>query len=268
MKKTKKHNIKNISFLALTFSALCLAGCNAVESSNSNVVEQMPQAYVMQKNAIMPRRAYGDSLVVPTNYLTDKAGVDAAMSRAGVDLSDTSAWPTSFSDSIVEHYTADVVITSGTSTINTLTGADFTIQRYKANSMGGAPVYGFYINQQISQTSGNNTGIAYVQDTSYSSGGYTFTISNYDDDLYYVITGQEAPVAEPSMGEQIVDGIESGLGMIGTLASEFLAGFGALFYVNNQLTPFAIFSLVFLGIAITFAIIKLCLNVVRSNTGA
>lgn len=71
------------------------------------------------------------------------------------------------------------------------------------------------------------------------------------------------------MGAAIIDAIESGLGLISTLASEFLAGFTALFWdsTNNALTVFGTYSLVFLGIAITMAVIKLCLNILRSNTG-
>ena len=76
------------------------------------------------------------------------------------------------------------------------------------------------------------------------------------------------------MGSQIIDAIKSGLGMIGDLASEFLNGFTTLFWDANAnsgagaLTTFGLYACVFLGISITFAIVKLCLNLVRSNTGA
>ena len=75
------------------------------------------------------------------------------------------------------------------------------------------------------------------------------------------------------MGAAIIDAIESGLGLISELASQFLTGFTALFWdatANSgagALTAFGLFSLVMLGIAISFSVIKLCLNVVRSNTG-
>lgn len=71
------------------------------------------------------------------------------------------------------------------------------------------------------------------------------------------------------MGAAIISAIESGLGLISELASQFLTGFTALFWDagNSALTTFGMFALVFLGVSISFAVIKLCLNVVRSNTG-
>lgn len=76
------------------------------------------------------------------------------------------------------------------------------------------------------------------------------------------------------MGSAIIQAIKDGLGLIGDLASEFLTGFTTLFWdasANSNagaLTSFGTFALVFLGVAITMAVIKLCLNVLRSNTGA
>lgn len=76
------------------------------------------------------------------------------------------------------------------------------------------------------------------------------------------------------MGAAIIEAIKSGLGLIADLAQEFLTGFTTLFWdatANSgagALTSFGIFSLVMLGVAITFAVIKLVLNVLRSNTGA
>lgn len=69
-------------------------------------------------------------------------------------------------------------------------------------------------------------------------------------------------------GGDIIDGITSGLGLISYIATAFLNGFTGLFYQNGALTNFAIYSLVMLGVAITFAIIKLVMNILRSNTGA
>lgn len=71
------------------------------------------------------------------------------------------------------------------------------------------------------------------------------------------------------MGTQIISAIRSGLGLIGDLASEFLNGFSTLFWdaTNSQLTTFGMFALVMLGVSITFGVISLCLNVLRSNTG-
>lgn len=76
------------------------------------------------------------------------------------------------------------------------------------------------------------------------------------------------------MGSEIINAIKSGLGLIGDLASEFLTGFSTLFWDSTAnsgagaLTVFGTYSLVFLGIAITMAVIKLVLNILRSNTGA
>ena len=75
------------------------------------------------------------------------------------------------------------------------------------------------------------------------------------------------------MGAQIIDAIKSGLGLIGDLASEFLTGFSTLFWdaTANQgagaLTVFGTWALVMLGVAVTFAVISLVVNLVRSNTG-
>lgn len=75
------------------------------------------------------------------------------------------------------------------------------------------------------------------------------------------------------MGAQIIDAIKSGLGLIGDLASEFLTGFSTLFWdatANSgagALTVFGTWALVMLGVAVTFAVISLVVNLVRSNTG-
>lgn len=76
------------------------------------------------------------------------------------------------------------------------------------------------------------------------------------------------------MGAAIIQAISDGLGLIGDLAKEFLDGFTALFWdttLNSGaggLTTFGIFALVMLGVAVSFAVVKLVLNIVRSNTGA
>lgn len=75
------------------------------------------------------------------------------------------------------------------------------------------------------------------------------------------------------MGSAIIQAIKDGLGLISDLAKEFLDGFTALFWdatANSGaggLTDFGQFSLVMLGVAITMAVIKLALNVIRGNTG-
>lgn len=76
------------------------------------------------------------------------------------------------------------------------------------------------------------------------------------------------------MGAAIIDAIKSGLGLIGDLASEFLEGFTTLFWdatANSNagaLTTFGTYALVMLGIAVTFAVISLVLNIFRGSTGA
>lgn len=69
------------------------------------------------------------------------------------------------------------------------------------------------------------------------------------------------------MGASIIEAIASGLGLISNLASEFLSGFTTLFWSNNALTVFGTFALVMLGVAVSFAVVKLVLNLIRSNTG-
>lgn len=72
------------------------------------------------------------------------------------------------------------------------------------------------------------------------------------------------------MGSAIINAIKSGLGLIEDLAQEFLSGFTTLFWdaTNSALTTFGTFALVMLGIAITMAVVKLCLNIIRGSTGA
>lgn len=76
------------------------------------------------------------------------------------------------------------------------------------------------------------------------------------------------------MGAAIIQAIKDGLGLIADLAQEFLSGFTALFWDATAgngagaLTTFGTFALVMLGITVSFAVIKLVLNILRSNTGA
>ena len=75
------------------------------------------------------------------------------------------------------------------------------------------------------------------------------------------------------MGAAIIQALETGFSLIGELATTFLTGFTTLFWdasANSNagaLTVFGTFALVMLSVAIVFSIIKLCLNLVRSNTG-
>ena len=74
------------------------------------------------------------------------------------------------------------------------------------------------------------------------------------------------------MGEAIINAISSGLGLIAELADEFLTGFSTLIWdataTTPGLTPVGTFCFVMLGVSISFAVVKLVLNLVRGNTGA
>lgn len=76
------------------------------------------------------------------------------------------------------------------------------------------------------------------------------------------------------MGTAIINAIKSGLGLIADLAGEFMNGFSTLFWDSTAnsgaggLTDFATFALIMLGVAVSFAVVKLVLNIIRSNTGA
>lgn len=79
------------------------------------------------------------------------------------------------------------------------------------------------------------------------------------------------------MGQIILDAIKSGLGIIGDIASEFLNGFETLVWVPGttvegvqvagHLTSVGTFAFVMLGVSVSFAVIKLVLNLLRGNTG-
>lgn len=75
------------------------------------------------------------------------------------------------------------------------------------------------------------------------------------------------------MGASIIAAIKSGLGLIEDLASEFLNGFNTLVWdaTANEgagaLTSVGVFAFVMLGVSVSFAVIKLVLNLIRGNTG-
>lgn len=79
------------------------------------------------------------------------------------------------------------------------------------------------------------------------------------------------------MGAEIISAITSGLGLIEDLAQEFLKGFETLVWVPasgagetavaGHLTAVGTFAFVMLGVSVTFAVIKLVLNLLRGNTG-
>lgn len=71
-------------------------------------------------------------------------------------------------------------------------------------------------------------------------------------------------------GSSVINSITSGLGLMGDITTNFKNGFSALIWNSekNTLTTFGNFALIFLGVSITFAIVKLCLNLIRNKTGA
>lgn len=76
------------------------------------------------------------------------------------------------------------------------------------------------------------------------------------------------------MGAAIIAAIKSGLGLVTDLATEFMNAFKGLFWDatagtggTGALTVFGNFALIMLGVACSFAVIKLVLNLVRGNTG-
>lgn len=76
------------------------------------------------------------------------------------------------------------------------------------------------------------------------------------------------------MGAAVIEAIQSGLGLIKTLAEEFLNGFETLVWVAptgsdtvGHLTAIGTFGFVMLGVAVSFSVIKLVMNMLRGNTG-
>lgn len=75
------------------------------------------------------------------------------------------------------------------------------------------------------------------------------------------------------MGAAIIEAIESGLGMVKSLAGEFLDGFSTLFWVPQEgsvaahLSDFGTFALVMVGVAVSFACITTVISLIRTNTG-
>lgn len=91
--------------------------------------------------------------------------------------------------------------------------------------------------------------------------GSNFVINN----IYYARTNSGG-----ISGSAITDGIKGGLGIMKDITKQFGSGFGALIWDNskNQLTTFGNFALIFLGVSITFSIVKLCMSLIRSKTGS
>ena len=128
----------------------------------------------------------------------------------------------------------------------------------------GEPVAIFFnINHKFTLEDYGDNNTTFEHDLILASGGTAYNAIKAAVELDY-----DANYVEHSIGLDTIAGIASGLGLTTSLASEFLNGFTSLFWVNNQLTNFAIFSLIMLGIAITFAVVKLIMALIRSNTGA
>lgn len=71
------------------------------------------------------------------------------------------------------------------------------------------------------------------------------------------------------MGAAIIEAITSGLGLMGEITKQLLDGFTTLFWNStaSTLTTLGMFALIFLGVSITFAVVKLALNLIRGKTG-
>ncbi len=99
--------------------------------------------------------------------------------------------------------------------------------------------------------------------TSTSFGVNSYTLNN-------VYIAKQTSSLSPINGDNIIGSITSGLGLMGDITTNFKNGFSSLIWNSeeNTLTTFGNFALIFLGVSITFAIVKLCLNLIRSKTGA
>jgi len=75
------------------------------------------------------------------------------------------------------------------------------------------------------------------------------------------------------VGAKIIAAITSGLGLITSIGGEFMSGFEVLVWdasANSgagDLTSFGNFAFVLVGVAVSFSVIKLILNLLRGNTG-
>ena len=95
----------------------------------------------------------------------------------------------------------------------------------------------------------------------HASTTYPYTINQ----VYYA-----RPNGGGISGSAITDGITGGLGLMEDITKQFGSGFATLIWDSskNSLTTFGNFALIFLGVSITFSIVKLCLSLIRSKTGS
>ena len=116
-----------------------------------------------------------------------------------------------------------------------------------------------------------------------NEGKWKYTVTNPSPETDYPFT-EDIEIGDPDwfyrdlmfkkastdgIAEEITTDIKSGLTLIRNLATAFLAGFTGIFWntTTSSLTVFGSFALIMLSVAIVFAIIKLVLNIARSNTG-
>lgn len=119
----------------------------------------------------------------------------------------------------------------------------------------------FSYDSVISSTSANLPHFT-IDFTAVSLGANSYTLNN-------VYIAKQTSSLTPISGTSITDAITSGLGLMGDITTNFKNGFSSLIWNSekNSLTTFGNFALIFLGVSITFAIVKLCLNLIRSKTG-
>ena len=109
---------------------------------------------------------------------------------------------------------------------------------------------------------------ALINNIQISNGGSDETTVSVDK--VYLLAAENSENA----GAEIIDGITAGLGLMSPIANEFLTGFSTIFWDSTAnsgaggLTTFGNFALIFMGVSITFAVVKLALNLIRGKTGA
>lgn len=100
-------------------------------------------------------------------------------------------------------------------------------------------------------------------------------VSKSGDDVGTDFTTGDIYITIPyQTSDSVVEGITDGIGLLSPITNEFLNSFTAIFWDSTAndgegaLTTFSSFALTFLGVSITFAVVKLALNLIRGKTGA
>ena len=113
--------------------------------------------------------------------------------------------------------------------------------------------------------------------SSSSVSGYVdgFYFSKEDGDAGTNFSIDKVYLAIPyTTSDSVVEGITDGIGLLSPITNEFLNSFTSIFWDSTAndgegaLTTFSSFALTFLGVSITFAVVKLALNLIRGKTGA